>query len=97
MNTLKNRICRRILCLVLMIMLLPACICSTASADDTLVTVTLSGTMRYDWAGEVFKIVNQERKKEKAESLTFSRDLTEVAMQRAAEVALYFSLSLIHI
>ena len=91
MNTLKNRICRRILCLVLMIMLLPACFCSTASADDTLVTVTLSGTMRYDWAGEVFKIVNQERKKEKAESLTFSRDLTEVAMQRAAEVALYFS------
>lgn len=50
-----------------------------------------SGTDKYKEAYQVLKIVNKERKNKGLSELTMDKDLLEAAMQRAAEVALYFS------
>jgi uncharacterized protein YjdB len=53
-------------------------------------TVTTSGTYNYDLANEVLNLVNEERKKLGLSSLEFSAQLTNIAMQRAAETAIYW-------
>ncbi len=59
-----------------------------ASTTDT---VTVSGTYCYEAAYEVLEIVNEERAAEGLGALTMDADLLEAAMQRAAEINLYFS------
>lgn len=54
-------------------------------------TVYVSGTENYDYAKQVVELVNQERAKKGAAPVTIDAELTEAAMQRAAECALNFS------
>ena len=68
-----------------------------ASADDTVDLKLSEGTYRYDYAYEVFKLVNEERARVHLEPLVMDAELTEAAMQRAAETHAIYSLSLIHI
>ena len=53
-------------------------------------TVTTCGTYNYDLANSVLPLVNEERAKLGLESLELNRELTEAAMQRAAETAVYW-------
>ena len=63
---------------------------SDPSFEDKIVDVTVSGNMRYDYAQDVFELVNEERSSQGAGTLTFSGQLTALAMQRAAELAVYY-------
>ena len=54
-------------------------------------SVKYSGTYYYDKAYEVLKKVNEERKAKGLGSLTMDKDLMNAAMERSAEIALYFS------
>ncbi|MCD7819045.1 MAG: CAP domain-containing protein [Lachnospiraceae bacterium] len=62
----------------------------SAAASSELVEITVSGTAYYDYANEVFTLVNEERNKEDLPSLTMNGTLTKYALQRAAECCLYF-------
>ena len=53
--------------------------------------IKYKGTDKYSEAYKVLKIVNKERKSKGLSELKMDKDLLDVAMQRAAEVALYFS------
>ena len=56
--------------------------------DDT---IFVRGDARYDFAHEVLKLVNEEREKEGLSPMVLDYDLTEAAMQRSAELSLFFS------
>ena len=64
---------------------------ASASAADTVDLKLSEGTYRYDYAYEVLKLVNEERAKVNLEPLVMDADLTEAAMQRAAETHVFFS------
>lgn len=55
------------------------------------VNVDISGTENYSYANEVLALVNQERARRGLGALKQDQALTEVAMQRAAELAMYYS------
>lgn len=63
----------------------------TVNAQNSKVNVQVEGTKYYNYADEMFKIINQEREKEGLEPLAFDKELTETAMQRCAEIAISFS------
>ena len=52
--------------------------------------ISISGVKNYDYAMEVLSKVNNERANNGLDSLTIDEELTEAAMQRAAEISLYF-------
>ena len=54
-------------------------------------TVTISGTHDYGMARDVLPFVNEERQRLGLNTLTLDRELTDAAMQRAAEIAIRFS------
>ena len=54
-------------------------------------SIIVSGQSNYDYARDVVDAVNKERAAAGLGSLSMDAELTEVAMQRAAETALYFS------
>ncbi|MCD8151110.1 MAG: leucine-rich repeat protein [Clostridiales bacterium] len=54
-------------------------------------TVSISGTYDYEEAYEVLEIVNEERAAEGLSELTMDAELLEAAMQRAAELNVYYS------
>lgn len=54
-------------------------------------SVRVTGTESYDYAQQVVDLVNQERAKVGVSPVTMDAELTEAAMQRAAECSLYFS------
>lgn len=54
-------------------------------------SVALAGTFDYAQAYEVFRQVNQVRAQQGKHALVFDKGLTEAAMQRAAECALFYS------
>ncbi|MBQ4092390.1 MAG: hypothetical protein IJC82_03670, partial [Firmicutes bacterium] len=54
------------------------------------VNVDVCGTENYDTAKEVFALVNSERAKEDLPALVLDKNLTACAMQRAAELAVYY-------
>ncbi|MBQ2630972.1 MAG: hypothetical protein IJG13_14960, partial [Kiritimatiellae bacterium] len=51
----------------------------------------VEGTFLYGYAQEVLKYVNEERSKEGRPSVVMVEELTDVAMMRAAEIAVEFS------
>lgn len=53
--------------------------------------VTISGTYDYDQAYKVFELVNEERKAKGLSELKFDVDIANAAMDRAAELSLYYS------
>ncbi len=61
------------------------------SSSQRTETVKVSGTCNYDYAYEVLDLVNKERASEGLSSLKMDKDLLEAAMQRAAEISIYFS------
>ncbi len=61
-----------------------------ASTNST-ETISITGVYDYDRAYEVLDLVNGEREAEGLNDLELDDDLMEAAMQRAAEVSLYFS------
>lgn len=54
-------------------------------------SVVVSGQRNYDYARDVVDAVNKERAAEGLGSLSMDAELTQIAMQRAAETALYFA------
>ena len=63
----------------------------SAYAANEKVSVTLDGVENYTMANEVLAIMNAERAAEGLAPLTADPVLTEYAMQRAAEVNMFFS------
>lgn len=68
------------------------------SSDDTpgdvtgsAANVTVDGTENYDFANDVLALVNQTRAEKGVAPLKFDESLLETAMQRAAELSLYYS------
>ena len=53
-------------------------------------TVTTVGTYNYDLANNVLPLVNEEREKKGLKSLKMNAKLQKAAMQRAAEIAVYW-------
>ncbi len=66
-------------------------LCPTALGDGTAVNVTAFGWEYYDLSAEVCAIVNEERAAAGLSPLSRNAHITELAMQRAAEIALYYS------
>ncbi|WP_321973959.1 CAP domain-containing protein [Paratractidigestivibacter sp.] len=60
-----------------------------ASSSDAV--ITLNGTMRYDFAAQQLTLLNNERSSAGKNRLVMNSTLQKVAMQRAAEAAVYFS------
>ena len=54
-------------------------------------TVNISGVYDYSGPQEMMEYINAERQKVGVGTLTLDADLTDAAMQRAAEIAYYFS------
>ena len=50
----------------------------------------VEGTFRYGYAQEVLKIVNEERSKQGVDELDMTKELTDIAMLRAAEISVLF-------
>jgi hypothetical protein len=58
--------------------------------SDSTVNVTVAGVQNYDCANEIVESVNQNRAENGLSALTMNATLTEAAMQRAAEIAVYY-------
>ncbi len=83
---MKKRLLSLFLTAVMLVSLIPA----TVFAAETAVTVTVAGTEQYSYAAEVFTLLNEQRSSNGLSSLTRNATLSELAMQRAAEIALYY-------
>ena len=59
--------------------------------ENDFIEFDIDGTFDYDEAKVVFTELNVLRKKLGLSALTWDKDLTDSAMQRAAEIAIYFS------
>ena len=64
---------------------------SSWNSKHRLTNITYEVEYRYDLIDEMAALVNQERAKVGAAPLTVTDDMTRIAMQRAAETALYWS------
>ena len=60
------------------------------SASPDIGTLRLKGKVNYDYAQQVFALMNTERTKNNRSKLKLDKDLTRMAVQRAAEIAIYF-------
>ena len=84
---------KQLLCLALAIVMVFSLIPATAIAADSPVEVRVTGTEHHTYAAEVFSLVNENRSDNGASALTRNATLSELAMQRAAEIALYYESS----
>lgn len=83
---------KRILCLLLMLCLLLSIPGGAFGAIAyTTVPVTVDGIRLDDYASEVLDKVNEVRAESGLQPLTLDSDLQEIALQRVAEIAVYFS------
>ncbi len=85
---MKKRMLSFLLALVMVFGLIPG---AALAAEETTGTVTLLGTNVYSSAYEVFDLINAERTAGEKAGLTHNANLNAAAMQRAAELALYYS------
>ena len=58
---------------------------------NELFTLSVKGTENYDYAYDVLELLNELRTSLGLSELTMNEELLDVAMQRAAEIALYYS------
>ena len=84
---MKKRFTRNVLILLVLVLLLTI----PVSASSVALNFTIYGTQDYDEANDVLAIVNQERAAEGLSALRMDPTLTAYAMQRAAEIAVYYS------
>ncbi|MCD7746919.1 MAG: CAP domain-containing protein [Firmicutes bacterium] len=87
---MKNKAISIILTLIMVVGMVPVA-SITANADDEVVEVTVFGTCNYDGANEIVEKTNEARAAEGLNALVMDVQLTEWAMQRAAELAIYYS------
>ncbi|MCD7944907.1 MAG: CAP domain-containing protein [Clostridia bacterium] len=87
---MRNKAISIILTLIMVVGMVPVA-SITASADDEIVDVTIFGTCNYDGANEIVEKTNEARAAEGLDALVMDVQLTEWAMQRAAELAIYYS------
>ncbi len=59
------------------------------SNEEGTYTVTVSGEYNYDYALEMFNLVNKERTAAGLSTLELDKELTEIAMNRAKEISVY--------
>jgi len=59
--------------------------------DNKIMNLSVSGQENYDYAYEVLEIVNETRTKLGYNALSMDKSLLETAMQRAAEISIYYS------
>lgn len=93
----KRQRCRRVSCVipalalvfVMFFSMIPS-IQASAAGDDVFY-MTVSGTMRYDYANEVANLTNQQRMANGQAPLQMDSELTERAMLRAREITRIFS------
>ena len=64
---------------------------SLKAAASDIYTVELNGRQNYGMAASMLPLINAERERLGRSDLTLDRDLTNAAMQRAAEIAVEFS------
>lgn len=67
------------------------CANTKVNAESSKETVVIEVVQRYDYAVEMFNILNQERTDAGQSTLVLNESLTKTAMERAAEIAVYFS------
>lgn len=87
-HDLKHRL--RLLLFGILSALILLCFSGTALADSA-IPISLQGTLDYAKAYEALNITNEMRKAAGCSPLVMDADLLEAAMQRAAEVSLFFS------
>ena len=87
---MKKRLLSLLFSFCILISLLPAS-AAAAGTSSGIAEVTAAGTEAYSQAMDVFELVNENRAANGAGKLSFSATLTELAMQRAAEIAVYYS------
>lgn len=75
---------------IIISILMPSALCVKTFAANN-ITVNVTGDREYDTALEVIELTNNERVAEGLSELTFDKELTDAAMQRAAEIGIYFS------
>ncbi|MBO4938474.1 MAG: S-layer homology domain-containing protein [Oscillospiraceae bacterium] len=71
--------------------LLPDFAESTTNELPGVVNVTVTGTKIYSEAADVYTLVNQNRSANGVSQVSYNATLTELAMQRAAEIAVFYS------
>ncbi len=81
---------KKFIAILLILAILSSLITVPVIASES-VTVTITGTRNYDKANEVFTLVNQERTNEGVSEISLDKSLCDYAMERAEEVAVYFS------
>lgn len=81
---------RRLIMVLAVLSLALALFVPTLAAEGT-TRVMVAGVQRFDYAREVYREVNAVRKKRGLSPLGKSRRLGVMAMQRAAEISLYYS------
>lgn len=90
MKRLIYRFTSIILIVVIIFTALP-CSLAFADGDDDIINITVSGTENYDYAFEVFDLVNELRASMGLNKLVMGEDYLKIAMERATEISLYFS------
>ena len=78
---------------ILMAFCLVAALIPAARAEEALVTVTVAGSRNYSQAQEVFRLMNDRRTAGEVPALTHNQTLSDLAMQRAAEISLHYDSS----
>lgn len=61
------------------------------NTSDAEISFSVNGTANYDYAFEVLKKLNELRASKGLSPLTMDKELLDVAMQRAAEISVYYS------
>ncbi len=87
---MKNRGKKRIVCLLVLCLLLSIPGGAFAAVSNTTVPVAIEGIRLDFYASAVLEKVNEVRAEKGLLPLTMDSDLQEIALQRAAEIAVYF-------
>ena len=85
---MKNRILHLWVIALAAVLLLAMPVCALAGTD---VTVKIGGTYNYGEANAVVELINQNRLAEGLGTVKMDPELCEAAMQRAAEISVYYS------
>ncbi len=75
--------------LLLLVIFMMACMGSVKVEASTIGTIYITGTQDYQEANAVLKAINKERNKRGLSSVRIDKNLTNSAIQRAAELAIY--------
>lgn len=89
MNNIKVKIKAIVIAIMMMATIIPANAFADETANNTL--VHFEASQNYDYAFKTLELVNQKRAAQGRAMLKMDREMTELAMQRAGEIALMFS------